>query len=58
MAALRRVPLSSKVYRDGIHQMFSPFFYDYSFFNSSPRQYGCTKFFHTRKNCGKIVEKL
>jgi hypothetical protein len=38
--------------------MFPQFFYDYSFYNSSPSQSGCTKFFHTRKNCGKIVEKL
>jgi hypothetical protein len=42
----------------GIHQMLPQFFYDYSFYNYSPSQSGCTKFFHTRKNCGKIVEKL
>jgi hypothetical protein len=42
----------------GIHQMFPQFFYDYSFYNSSPRQSGCTKFFQTRKNCRKIVEEL
>jgi hypothetical protein len=37
---------------------FQNVFYYYSFYNSSPRQSGCTKFIHTRKNCGKIVEKL
>jgi hypothetical protein len=34
----------------GIHQMFPRFFYHYSFYNSSPSQSGCTKFFPTRKN--------
>jgi hypothetical protein len=38
--------------------MFPQFFYDYSFYNSSPSQSGCTKFFHTRKNCKIIVEEL
>jgi hypothetical protein len=47
-----------KEYWGGIHQMFPQFFYDYSFYNSSPSQFGCTKFFHTRKNCGKIVERF
>jgi hypothetical protein len=42
----------------GIHQMFLQFFYDYSFYNSSPSQSGCTKLFQTRKNCRRIVEEL
>jgi hypothetical protein len=48
----------NKEYWGGIHQIFPQFFYDYSFYNSSPSQSGCTKLFHTRKNCGQIVEKL
>jgi hypothetical protein len=42
----------------GIHQMFTQFFYEYSFYNSSPSQSRCTKFFNTRKNYGRIVERF
>jgi hypothetical protein len=38
--------------------MFPQFFYDYSFYNSSPSQSGCTKFFQTRKSCGRVEEEL
>jgi hypothetical protein len=44
--------------RGGIHQMFPQFFYDYSFYNYSPSQSACTKFFHTRKNCRRIKERF
>jgi hypothetical protein len=37
--------------RGGIHQIFPQFFYDFSFYNSSPSQFGCTK-------RGRIVEEL
>jgi hypothetical protein len=52
------VQWAARVTRGGIHQMSPQFFYDYSFYNSSLSQSGCTKFFHTRKNCRKIVEDL
>jgi uncharacterized C2H2 Zn-finger protein len=38
--------------------MFTQFFYEYSFYNSSPSQSRCTKFFNTRKNYGRIVERF
>jgi hypothetical protein len=37
--------------RGGMHQIFPQFFYDFSFYNSSPSQSGCTK-------RGIIVEEL